>query len=169
MTASPTFSLDEIENEFRRYWQLGNVREDWNAWADLFTDNVVYHERVLGTMNGRESVRSWIMQLMSQYTEIYGVYEWHHVDPSGRVVFYMQNRRDLPQGGYIDFPGISILQYNGEGLWNYEEDYWAINESKLSYQTYKQACVVHDPNHRAKRSRLHWGTQPSWASPHSVE
>ena len=32
---------------------------------------------------------------MAQYGELYTVYEWHIVDPSGRVVVYMQNG-----GGY---------------------------------------------------------------------
>ena len=35
----------------------------------------------------------------------------------GRAVVYMQNRRDHPSGrGVIDFPGITILQYAGDGL-----------------------------------------------------
>ena len=71
------FELGEVEEAFRHYWQTGMIREDWNAWADLFTEDVVYDERVLGTMHGRETIRAWIVPLMEQYGEIYGVYDWH--------------------------------------------------------------------------------------------
>ena len=66
---------------------------------------------------GREAIRAWIKPIMDRYGELYTVYEWHMVEPSGRAVVYMQNRRDHPSGsGVIDFPGITILQYAGGGL-----------------------------------------------------
>ena len=35
----------------------------------------------------------------------------------------MQNRRDHPSGqGTIDFPGITILEYGGDGQFSYQED-----------------------------------------------
>jgi len=56
----------------------------------------------------------------------YTVYEWHTVDAgAGRVIVYMQNRRDHPSGKeVIDFPGVTLLDYAGGGLWNREEDFW---------------------------------------------
>lgn len=159
----PTFDVAEVDAAFRTYWQTGIIREDWDAWCDLFTEDVVYLERVLGTMNGREAVRAWIKPLMEQYGEIYGVYEWHTVDPSGRVVFYMQNRRDHPSGdGHLDFPGISILQYAGEGLWSLEEDYWAEKLAIDRFKQYEKALKSHDSEHREKRTRLDWGNGPDW-------
>ena len=53
-----TWDVAEIEQAFRLYWNTGMIREDWDAWADLFTEDVVYEERVLGTMVGRETVRA---------------------------------------------------------------------------------------------------------------
>lgn len=159
------FDLKEIEEAFRHFWQTGMIREDWVAWTELFTEDVVYEERVLGTMRGRAAVREWIIPLMERYREIYGVYEWHHADPSGRLVFYMQNRRDHPSGeGYIDFPGVTILQYAGDGLWSREEDYWAEKLSIECYKTYEKALREFDPNHRLKATRLHWGNGPSWTT-----
>ena len=35
----PAFSRDELEQAFRTYWQTGAVGEDWDAWADLFTED----------------------------------------------------------------------------------------------------------------------------------
>ncbi len=57
------------------------------------------------------------------------------------VRFYMQNRRDHPAGkGTIDCPGISILEYGGNG----------------------KCCRAHDPDHARKHTRLDWGRGPEW-------
>ena len=158
-----TFELAEVEAAFRQFWYTGMIREDWNAWADLFTEDVVYDERVLGQMCGREAVRQWIVPLMEQYGEIYGVYDWHVADPNGRVVFRMINRRDHPSGtGVLDFPGVTILQYAGNNQWSAEEDYWAEKLGIQQFQAYEAALREHDPDHRNKRTRGHWGNGPDW-------
>ena len=160
-----TWPVAEIEEAFRTYWQTGMIGEDWDAWADLFTEDVVYHERVLGTMRGREAVRAWIKPLMAQYGEIYGVYDWHLVDPSGngRVVFHMINRRDHPNGeDVLDFPGMTVLQYGGGGLWAAEEDYWAEKLAIAQYTAYNKALKALDPTHRDRRTRSDWGDGPPW-------
>lgn len=157
------FDLEEVEAAFRQFWHTGMIREDWNAWTDLFTKDVVYHERVLGTMRGRETIRRWIVPLMEQYGEIYGVYDWHMADPTGRVVFRMINRRDHPSGkGVIDFPGITILQYAGDHRWSSEEDYWAEKLGIQQFKAYAEALEKHDPAHRNARTRKHWGDGPEW-------
>jgi len=157
------FELAEVEEAFRHFWYTGMIREDWNAWADLFTEDVVYDERVLGTMRGRETIRQWIVPLMEQYGEIYGVYDWHAADPSGRVVFRMVNRRDHPSGkGVLDFPGVTILQYAGNNQWSSEEDYWAEKLGIQQFQEYEAALKAHDPDHRTERTRNDWGKGPDW-------
>ena len=55
-----TWPIEEVENAFRTYWQTGAVGENWDAWADLFTEDALYVEHVLGNMNGREQIRAWI-------------------------------------------------------------------------------------------------------------
>lgn len=158
-----TYSIDELETAFRHYWHVGMILEDWDAWCDLFTEDVDYLERVYGSMKGRETVRAWIVPVMAKYREIYGVYEWHQVDPCGRVVFYMQNRRDNPSGeGYVDFPGISILTYAGNGKWRQQEDYWAQSLGMQAYKDYEKALKQFDPDHRNKATRLYWGSGPEW-------
>ncbi len=162
-----TFDTEEIEEAFRNFWYTGMIREDWNAWANLFTEDVVYYERVLGTMYGREAVRSWIVPLMEQHGEIYGVYDWHEVDPSGRVVFRMINRRDHPSGeGQIDFPGVTVLQYAGNNQWSMEEDYWAEKLGSEQFREYAAALKKHDPDHRNKRTRNDRGNGPAPPPPH---
>jgi len=159
-----TFTKDELEAAFVRYWRTGAVGEDWNAWANLFTEDALYVEHVLGTMRGREAIRAWIEPIMARYGEVYTAYEWHVVDPAtGRICVYMQNRRDHPGGtGVIDFPGITILRYAGRGAFDYEEDFWAVPGARKATVEYEAAMAAHDPEHRRKMTRRDWGRGPEW-------
>ncbi len=162
-----THPLGEVEMAFRTYWQTGAVGEDWNAWADLFTDDAEYVEHVLGNMHGRDEIKPWIIKIMGDFSELYTYYEWHMVD-GDRVVVYMQNRRDHPDPSQppIDFPGVTILGYAGDGKWNYEEDYWAYSKATKAAREYADACKEHDPAHARKRTRQNWPTDtPSWTRP----
>jgi hypothetical protein len=158
------FDHDEMEEAFRSYWQAGAVGERWDDWADRFTEDAEYVEHVLGNLHGREAIRAWIKPIMAQYGELYTAYEWHVIDPaSGRAVVYMQNRRDHPRGrGSIDFPGVTILEYGGRGLWRREEDFWAVPRAQAAAKEYAEACATHDPDHPKKRTRLDWGRGPAW-------
>lgn len=159
-----TYTRDELERAFVHYWRTGAAGEDWDAWADLFTEDCTYFEHWYGLMHGREAVRRWIVPVMEKYREIYTGYEWHVVDPErGRVVFYVQNRRDHPTGaGTIDFPGVSILTYAGGGRWSREEDYWAVKAREVAMKEYEDACRAHDPEHPKKATRRFWGVGPEW-------
>ncbi len=68
------YSRDELDSAFQTYWRTGAVGEDWDAWADLFTEDATYHERILGTMQGREAIRAWIKPIMEEYCELYTAY-----------------------------------------------------------------------------------------------
>ncbi len=158
-----TYPIEEVEAAYRTYWQTGAVGEDWDAWANLFTPDALYIEHVMGNMHGREAIRAWIKPIMEKFGELYTVYEWHMAEPSGRVVIYMQNRRDHPSGqGVLDFPGITILQYAGGGLWSLEEDYWAVPAAQRTFEEYAAACKQLDPKDRDKRTRKNWGNGPEW-------
>ena len=160
-----TFDRDELESAFRTYWRTGAVGEDWDAWANLFTEDCTYFEHYYGSMNGRETVRAWIKPVMERYGEIYTAYEWHTIDVErGRVIFYMQNRRDDPSGqGTHDFPGVSLLEYAGNGKWKREEDFWAWKQREVAMKAYEEACRRLDPEHAKKKTRWHWPAAPDWA------
>jgi hypothetical protein len=160
----PTFDRDELEKAFRTYWRTGAVGEDWDAWADLFTEDCTYFEHYYGAMQGRETVRAWIKPVMARYGEIYTAYEWHTLDVErGRVIFYMQNRRDHPGGqGTIDFPGVSLLEYAGGGRWKREEDFWAWKQREVAMKAYEDASRQFDPEHAKKKTRWNWGYGPEW-------
>jgi hypothetical protein len=159
-----TYSAKELDEAFITYWRTGAAGEDWDAWADLFTEDCTYFEHWYGTMQGRETVRRWIVPIMDKYRELYTGYEWHVVDPErGRVVFYVQNRRDHPRGtGTIDFPGVSIITYAGSGQWSREEDYWAVKGREAAMKEYEEACRQYDPDHPKKHTRSFWGVGPDW-------
>ena len=74
------YSRDELERAFIHYWRTGAAGEDWDAWADLFTEDCTYFEHWYGLMHGRETVRAWIVPIMDKYREIYTGYEWHVID-----------------------------------------------------------------------------------------
>ncbi len=158
------FGVDELERAFQNYWRTGAVNEDWDGFANLFTEDAHYVEHVLGTLRGREEIRAWIKPIMERYCELYTAYEWHTVDEErDRVIVYMQNRRDHPSDtGTIDFPGITIVHYAGDGLFDFEEDFWAVQGGQDTIKAYVEACAKHDPDHKQKRTRRHWGNGPAW-------
>ena len=158
-----THDRDEVEAAFRRYWELGAVGEDWDAWCDeCFTDDVTYVEHILGNKNGREEVRAWIKPTMEDYGSIYTVYEWHVIE-GDRVVVLMQNRRDHPDPSQppIDFPGITVLDYAGDGRFSREEDFWSLPEGVETMKRWTAATRDHS-DFVAQRTRRDWGSGPAW-------
>ncbi len=158
------FSAEELEQAFQHYWKTGAVGEDWDGFANVFTEDALYVEHMLGNKRGREEIRAWIKPIMEEYCELYTAYEWHTLDPErDQVIVYMQNRRDHPSGqGTIDFPGITILHYAGDGRMGYEEDYWAVPAATAATKEYRRACAEFDREHKQKRTRLNWGNGPGF-------
>jgi hypothetical protein len=152
--------MSEVEDAFRNYLRLGNVEEDWPAWAALFTDDALYIEHVFGTMHGRDAIKAWIVPTMAANPAVYGVYIWHMVD-GDRIAFYLQNRRDHPDPslGAIEFPSLSILEYAGDGKFSAEEDFYSAREVVRTTEVYREACRGRQPDVFTRR---HWAG-PDWA------
>ena len=56
---------------------------DWNAWADLFTEDATYIEHLYGTFGGREAIRKWISSTMAEWPNHqmqYFPHEWVMID-----------------------------------------------------------------------------------------
>ena len=92
-------------------------------------------ERFFGTMHGRDAVRAWITELMVVRADVHAVLDWYLVK-GRRVVLSMQNRYFSPDpaGEHIDFAGLTVLEYAGDGLFGYEEDYWDLAGAKSAYE-----------------------------------
>ena len=124
------FSRQEIEEAFDRYQQAalkGGTTGDWNEWADLFTEDATYIEHLYGTMGGREAIRKWIHDTMSQPIHdqmIYFPVDWYIIDDDrGWVVYQVWNRmKDPGDGSLHQAYNFTLLKYAGNGLWSYEED-----------------------------------------------
>ena len=137
-----TFDRDEVEAAFRTYWQLGAVGEA--------VGRVVRHvlhrrrRRTSSTCSARRRAAKPCARGSSprwrEYGEIYTAYEWHMIGDDGRVVVYMQNRRDNPEPGTppIDFPGLTVLQYAGNGMFSLEEDFWSLPEGTRDVQAVRR-------------------------------
>jgi hypothetical protein len=162
------FTRAEVEEQFAHLYFIGCVKEDWMAWADLFTDDCHYLEHFWGELHGRDEVRRWIDPVMMGVPEIYTVLEWYAIDDE-KVVWALQNRRDNPDPDgppYFDFAGLSVAFYAGDGRWAGEEDYWDVKGARATSEAYAAACRkmgVDDP--LARMTRRFWPTdQPAWAS-----
>jgi ketosteroid isomerase-like protein len=161
------YPREEVEAAFQHLWQVGPVGEDWLAQVDLYTDDCVYFDHHYGTMDPK-AFGAWCHSLMNEeFPEMYTVYEWHVVD-GDEVVVLMQNRRDNPDPAgppYFDFPSISVYRYGGDGRFASERDYWDMAQAVEVGRRYRDACMAHDPDHKSRRSRLHWPERPAWARP----
>ena len=127
----------EVEAAFQACWTTGSLDEDWARWPEHLTEDVHYVERVFGTMHGREAVRAWITDLMVVRADVHAVLEWYVVK-GRRVILSMQNRYYSPDPAlpHIDFAGLTVLEYAGNGLFDYEEDYWDTAGARTAYERF---------------------------------
>ena len=136
----PKFPLDEIHQAYETFKAVSDrcaALADYNAFADLFTEDCIYIEHAFGEMRGREEVRSWIVPLMKAYPidqmERY-THDWVFFDEeNGRVVFSARTHMADPGDGTSHTAtNWTMIDYAGNGLWSREEDiYNPLNFGKL--------------------------------------
>jgi hypothetical protein len=124
------FSRTEIEDAFAAYQQRGaeaGKTQDWNPWADQFTEDARYKEHLYGVMEGREAIRRWITKTMTTFPGVrmptFPI-EWYVVDEErGWVVCEIQNVMEDPGDGSVhQAANLTVLHYAGNDQWSYEED-----------------------------------------------
>src|SRR5438093_13614052 len=66
-----SWTRNELEAAFQGYQdttrRICASEADWNAFAELFTEDAVYVEHLFGEMRGREAIRSWIVDTMGTW------------------------------------------------------------------------------------------------------
>lgn len=144
---STNFPRDEVEAEFRKYLARGEA-DDWDAWADQFTEDARYVEHAMGNFEGREAIRAWITETMAAVSGMSFPVEWHVID-GGHVIFYTFNVFDPLPGmkGEYKFGVVTILHYAGDGQWSYEEDVYNEKEAEVALARFFEdaAAAGHAP------------------------
>ena len=157
---------DEVEREFRRYFMTGPVLEDWEAWANLFTDDAKYFDHYYGTFTGPEEITAFLEGTMGAAPQVYSPLLWYVID-GDRVAYKVFNRADNPQAGAdpIDFPSYQFIEYAGGGKWRSEEDVWVLAEMKRFATRYAEAGAANPQSLEQKLRRQDWGQWVEWARP----
>lgn len=136
-----TASRAEVDAAFKKYLEVGAFNRDWNAWADLFTEDALYYECQYGTFHGREEIRQWIVSTMAGVPDMYfPPPKWRLIDPP-HVAFCIDNvypNPADPNGPPIGFPTVTHLEYR-DGLWSLEEDIYDVRASVRAREAFRAA------------------------------
>ncbi|CAN5422703.1 nuclear transport factor 2 family protein [soil metagenome] len=127
MTGHSRAELEMAYETFKRVSDESAASADYNAFADLFTEDCTYVEHVFGEMHGREAVRSWIVPLMQGFPNdqmVRYTHDWVYFDDeAGRIVFCARTHMSDPgDGGAYSATNWTRLDYAGNGLFSREED-----------------------------------------------
>ena len=116
-----THARTEVEEAWRHFVAVGDSG-DWSAWADLHSEDGLWVEHHLGTFEGREAIRTAILDVMKPVPMMEFPVAWHVVE-GDRVVYYPWQVLPDPKGrgDAYRFGCVTILQYAGNGLWSYQE------------------------------------------------
>jgi len=127
------FSKEEIERAFRRYQVQGRAAArsgDWQRWGEMFTEDVTYVEHEVGQWGGRAAAVREMAALMHQnegtpwvWVNQYPVKAYLVDEDRGWVWSQIWNRMEDPGNGRVLQQNcLTMLRYDGDGLFNYEED-----------------------------------------------
>lgn len=119
--------LDAAHEHYKTVAAEAAASGDWEAWADLFTEDATYIEHHYGTMQGRDVIKAWISETMGQWpnSEMKSFpHDWCVCDEErGRWICQIENRfRDPGDGKIYEAANITILQYAGDNRFSSEED-----------------------------------------------
>ena len=105
---------------------------DWDAWADLHSEDGVWVEHHLGTFRGREEIRKGIVSVMSQSPPMEFPVEWVQIEGIGWSTTRGRCSRILPGKGtaMYRFGCVSVMEYAGDNLWSFQEDLYNPREAE---------------------------------------
>lgn len=119
--------LDAAHEHYKTIAARASAANDWDEWATLFTEDATYIEHHYGKMEGRETIKNWIAETMSQWpnSEMTSFpHDWCVCDEeTGRWICQIENRfRDPGDGSVHEAANITILTYAGNNQFSCEED-----------------------------------------------
>jgi len=126
-----SFAPGEVREAYDNFVAVGDSG-DWSAWADLHTADGVWMEHHLGRFEGREAIRTAIVDVMKQAPDSMTFpVEWVVID-GNRVVYYPWQVLPHPtgQGDDFRFGCVTILEYAGDGQFSYQEDVYNPTEGE---------------------------------------
>jgi ketosteroid isomerase-like protein len=117
----------EIEAAVDRYLEIRSAAEEgrgpWEGLDEMFTDDATFIDPAWGRVEGIEALREFWHDSMVGLDDWRFPHEWAVID-GDRVVLKWWNR--LPgtrdDGSHYQVPGLSVLEYAGDGRFSYEED-----------------------------------------------
>ena len=123
------YRRSEVEDAYQQFIAAGDLG-DWNAWAELHSEDGEWVEHHLGTFVGREAIRQAILDVMKPVPMMTFPVEWHMIE-GNRVVFYPWQVFPDPKGGneVYRFGCVTIIDYAGNGLWSRQEDVYNPREA----------------------------------------
>jgi limonene-1,2-epoxide hydrolase len=121
------FPPEEVAAAAARYRELREAihrgEADWPVLADLFTDDAVYIDPAWGRIQGRDEIRSFMVESMTGLEDWEFPIEFIAIDGDQVVVKWIQVLPGTkPDGGQWTQSGCSTLLYAGDGRFSYEED-----------------------------------------------
>lgn len=127
---SHSFSREEVEAAYHNFVVVGDSG-DWNAWADLHTQDGVWLEHAFGEIRGREAIRKTITRVMEPVPMMTFPVQWYMIE-GRRVVYYPWQVMPDPKGGdeVYRFGCITILEYAGNGEFSFQEDLYNPREGE---------------------------------------
>ncbi|OHU77399.1 nuclear transport factor 2 family protein [Mycobacteroides chelonae] len=126
----PSFSRAELEEAFAQHQATVHrciETGDWNPYAEMYTDDALYIEHVVGRLHGKEAIRQYITAVMAEFPGNHMPSlpaTWTVFDPEkGWVVCEIDNVMSDPgDGQHWGEPNLTVLHYAGNGLWSQQED-----------------------------------------------
>ncbi len=103
--------------------RIGSGQLGWDALADFFTEDAIFIDPAWGRVVGIEAIRKFMVESMAGLEDWSFPHEWAMAEDD-RVIARWQNR--LPgrreDGSFYQAPGYSLLVYDGDGHFSFEED-----------------------------------------------
>ena len=95
------YTREEILEAFQNYRRARDIASrtgNWNIWADLFTEDAHYVEHAYGEMDGRETIRKWICDVMAPFPTMTFPEGWSVIDEERGAVVAVCDQQTVGAG-----------------------------------------------------------------------